>query len=307
MDFSCSFKPKVSAQLIALCRRQRIEIINCHSSKDASLCLPAKIMGIPLVRSRHVTCPIKKKTSYQYLCSHVIATAAAIKQCLVTSGVSAHRISVVGEGVDLTQYRPDLDSAYLRSEFDIAPDDTVIVNIGMIRSDKGQEYYLQAAKQVVARYPNSKFFLLGEATNNHALAEKLRRQVADFGLSKHFFMTGYRSDVAEFMHLSDFVVIASTGVEAQSRVAPQAFATRRPVIATDVGGLTELVHHRQNGLIVAPKDADALAEAMIQLIEQPQLRDQLAENGYQFAQSALGFEHMMEQTLAVYRKLLHQD
>jgi glycosyltransferase involved in cell wall biosynthesis len=291
-------------KIVLFCVKHKINLINSHGSKDSTLCLLAFLCGYPLIRSRQITSPIKKKTSYHYLCTHIIATAEAIKILLITKGVPAQKISVIGEGVDLNEYTPTNQSAYLREEFKLHDDDVVIVNIGMIREDKGQRYFLEAAKQVVERHANAKFFIIGESTNDKTLENQLREFINTYQLSHHFFMPGYRSDVAQLLHLADVAVIASTAVEAQSRIVPQAFSTQRTVVSTNTGGLTELVKHEINGLVVPPKDATAMANAINRLIEDTELKTKLSQHAYQFAIRHLSFDTMMEKTLQLYAQFI---
>jgi glycosyltransferase involved in cell wall biosynthesis len=95
--------------------------------------------------------------------------------------------------------------------------------------------------------------------------------------------------------------------EAQTIVIPQAFASGKPVIASQVGGIPELVAHEQNGLLVPPADHEALSSAMLRLFSDPALRDRLAAAGLRLARSELSFEAKAELVLQAYRKALHED
>ncbi len=307
VDFRKVWRLDVAAKIWRFCRARRIDIINTHGGRDSSLCLFAFWSGIPLVRSRHITAPIKRSRSYRKSCSHIIAAAAAIKTQLTAFGVNVEKISVIGEGVDLAEYKPQNESENstkkLATEFNIRPEETVIVNIGMIRADKGQRFYLEAADLALKENPNLRFFLIGAGTGARELEHELRDEVRRRKLDAKFTMTGYRADIADFLRLADFAVIASTGVEAQSRVAPQAFACAKPVIAANTGGLPELVRDFDTGLLVPPANAAALSDAILRLAGDAKLREKLAQNAYQFARERLSFSAMMEKTLALYAEL----
>jgi glycosyltransferase involved in cell wall biosynthesis len=304
IDFSKSWKLNVAIEILRFCKQQKIDIINSHGGRDSLLCLLSFICGIPLIRSRHITGSIRKRLSYQYGCSHVIATAKAIKEILVDIGVDESRVTVMGGSVDLKQFNPNNNSDYLRKEFSIKNQDRIVVNIGMIRSDKGQKYYIEAAREVLKRRQDVKFFLIGEGTGNKKLEFELRDMISTYGMSASFFMTGYRDDVASFIHLSDFTVVASVGVEAQSQIVPQTFATRRTVVSTNAGGLTELVQDGVNGLVVPPRDAKAMSEAIIRLIEDDNLRNKLQKNAYMVAVNNLSFEHLMDKMINLYYRFI---
>ncbi|MDA7991396.1 MAG: glycosyltransferase family 4 protein, partial [Gammaproteobacteria bacterium] len=92
VDFRKVWRLDVAAKIWRFCRARRIDIINSHGGRDSSLCLFAFWSGIPLVRSRHITAPIKRSRSYRKSCSHIIAAAAAIKTQLTALGVAAEKI-----------------------------------------------------------------------------------------------------------------------------------------------------------------------------------------------------------------------
>ena len=299
-------------QLAKFCRHNRIDLINNHGSRDSSLCFPLFLAGYATVRSRHITDPVKssfnRSFSYRFGCSRVIATAAVIREMLIENNrVKPKKIDVVGEGVDLAVYNPSEDGFAFRREFDI-PEDTPLVGIiGMMRPDKGHPYFLDAAFEILKSHPGARFALIGEGVGNRREEYKLRARVEEAGESRRVIMTGYRWDIPEIIAALDIVVVASTGVEAQSRVVPQAFASKRAVVATDVGGISELLRHEHNGLLVPPANPQALAAAIRLLIDAATLREHLAAKGYETAQADLSLERMMELTLNSYRKAIHSS
>lgn len=304
MNLSSNLRIDIAFKILFFCLKNKVDIINSHGSKDSLLSIISLLYGIPLVRSRQITNLIKKSFSYKYLCTHVMAAAQAIKDILVNKGVPAQNVTVIGEGIYLKEYNPNLDSSYLKEEFKINKNENVIVNIGMIREDKGQEYFLEAANELLKENKNYKFFILGEGTKERTLEKHLKSLIKKYNIENNFFMPGYRNDIANFTHLADVIVIASTGTEAQSRIVPQAFATKRTVVSTNVGGLTELVENEKNGLIVEPKNSHAMAEAINRLLVNKEFRDELAQEGYEFALKNLSFEMMMQKTLNLYAKLI---
>ena len=175
----------------------------------------------------------------------------------------------------------------------------------MIRAYKGQKYFLNVAINILKSRSDVKFFLIGEATESskpfaHELAETINRHK----IANHSIMTSYRNDIAAFIHLSDFVVAASIGTEAQARIVPQSFATSRSVVTTDTGGLTELVFDNTNGLVVRPKDAQAMSNAMLSLLDNQALKHKFESAAYKMAVEQLSFEQMMNKTIALYSRII---
>ena len=118
-------------------------------------------------------------------------------------------------------------------------------------------------------------------------------------------VTGYREDISQVMAALDVVVVPSL-YEAQTIVIPQAFAAGKPVIASRVGGIPELVRHEENGLLVQPAKDEELAAAMLRLLGEPVLRANLASAGLRLARCELSFDEKAELVLKSYRKALDQ-
>jgi len=301
MNLNRPYRIDVMIRILIFCVLNKVDVINAHGSRDALLVLPAKLLGIRVLRSRHISKQIKKGTSYKFF-SHIIVTAEKIKNMLIDKGIPPRKISVVGTGVDHRIFTPDLSSDYLRREFSVPDTYKVIVNVGMIRGDKGQLYYLDAAKILLEKHKNVIFFLIGEPTNNSRVKEEIQSRIDTYALNNSFIMTGYRKDVNAFINMANLVVVASTGVEGQPQVIGQAFAAKRTVVATNVGGIPDLVKHGQNGLLVEPRNPHAIAEAVNTLLSEPSLREQLENEAYIFSKMHLSFESMMEKLLKIYTK-----
>jgi len=304
MDLTRIWRIDIAIRIWLFCLKNNIDIINTHGSKDSTLCLVSYFFGIPIVRSRQITNPIKKIVAYKYGCRHIMAAAYVIKNSLVKAGVNESKITVIGEGVDLDEFNPNVDSAYLKTEFNIVDSDNVVVNVGMIREDKGQIYFLEAARIILEQKKTIKFFTIGEGVGNRKLEKQLQMLIKQYGLERNFFITGYREDIAAFTHLADLLVVASIGTEAQSRVVPQAFSTRKTVVVTDVGGLTELVKDEQNGLVIPPENAEAMAAAILRILDDSTLKQKLENDAFELAQRCLSFDTMMDDTLELYERCL---
>jgi glycosyltransferase involved in cell wall biosynthesis len=151
-----------------------------------------------------------------------------------------------------------------------------------------------------------KFFIIGEGIGNKREEMKLRTFIKQHSLENNIFITGYREDIAQFTQLADLVVVSSIDTEAQSRIVPQAFATKKTVVFTDTGGLTELVKHEHNGLIVTAKNAEAMATAISRLLND-ETRQKLAENAFEFACSNLSFDSMITKTIVLYKSIKTQQ
>jgi len=297
------FDPITSFHLWQFCRRHRVDLVKTFSSKDHWLALPLYWSGIPVTRSRCITDPIvgaNRAFVFRHGCSRIVADAPVIKRQLVEeNGIPPEKIEVIGSAVDLSRFHPNRDKQKFRSEIGIPVDAPLIVNIGMIRPDKGQLTLVEAARTVLQQYPDARFLFVGEGTGARKLGLRLREAINRYGLSERVLMHGYRWDIPDILAASDFVVIASIGTEASPIVLREALACGRPVVATRVGDIAEVIRDREHGLLVSPGSSEEMAAAIIQLIGNRELATRWAQNGLQLARAQFSFDQMMEHKLRV--------
>ncbi|MEQ8954918.1 MAG: glycosyltransferase family 4 protein [Gammaproteobacteria bacterium] len=296
----------VALRILFFCLYHRVDVIAVRGSRDGCLCSPSYLAGVPVIRFKHVQSKVRNITSYKSCSSHVIACSREIARDLVRAGMPEQKISVVDEGVCLDDYFPGTRPAYLATEFNCSEQDPVILNVGMLRVDKGQQYFVRAAIRILERHPNALFLIAGGRGADSTVERNLKNLIRHHGLSGRIRLLGYREDVAELTRFADIVVLSSL-VEAQSRVVPQAFACGKPVVATRIGGIPDLVEHGVNGLLVSPASCSEIAAAIDSLLENPAFAQKLASNGYEFAKEKLSFKLMMDKIMSIYSGRHHSD
>ncbi len=293
--------PLCSLRLWKFCRENRIDLLKTYSSKDHWICLPLYLCGIPLSRARCVTDPIGSRSRafvFKHGCSQVVADASAIKRQLVEEhGVDPAKIEVIGSAVDLKKFKPPRDRTKFRREIDVGQDAPLIGNVGMIRPDKGQLELVKAAPLVLEKRPDARFVIVGQGTGILKRGINVRNAIDRAGLADKIIMAGYRWDTPDVYAACDMIVIASLRTEASPIVLREAFASGRPVIATKVGDIPEIVQDRENGLLIEPRDTQALAAAIMEFISNPQLAAHCAANGLRYATENFSFDKMMEAKL----------
>ncbi len=295
--------PLCSWRLWRFCRRRKINLIKTYSSKDHWLALPLYFCGIPVTRARCITNPIGSKGRafiFKHACSKIVADAAVIKRQLVDQhGIDPRRIEVIGSAVDLHRFNPARDRMKFRREMGFSADTPLIANVGMIRPDKGQLVLVEAARLVLEERPDVRFVIVGQGTGSFKLGEKVRNAINRARLAGKILMVGYRWDTPDIYAACDLVAIASLHTEASPIVLREAFASGRTVVATKVGDIPEIVEDRQNGLAVDPGDAEAMAAAILEFVNEPKLLAQCAAKGLHYAREHFSFDRMMEKKLRV--------
>jgi glycosyltransferase involved in cell wall biosynthesis len=167
----------------------------------------------------------------------------------------------------------------------------------MIRPDKGQLILVEAAPLVLRERPDARFVIVGQGTGILKRGINVRNAIDRAGLADKIIMAGYRWDTPDVYAACDMIVIASLRTEASPIVLREAFGSGRPVIATKVGDIPEIVEHRKNGLLVEPGDAKALGAAILEFIHDPKLASHCAANGLSYAIKHFSFDEMMKAKL----------
>jgi len=303
MSLKHRINPLVSFRIWLFCRRNRVDLIKSYSSKDHWLCLPLYLCGWPVTRARCITDPLGKKQRafiYRHGCAKIVADAQVIKNEFVERyGIAPDKIEVIGSAVDLEKFSPNRDAMKFRREVGLSAEVPIIANIGMIRPDKGQFNLVEAARIVLHQRPDARFVFVGEATGGRSREKWVRKAIDRAGLNGNVLMMGYRWDIPDILAAANMVVIASRHTEASPIVLREAFAGGRPVVATRVGDVPEVMKHGENGLIVQPNDSNALATAILLFLSDENLARRCAANGLRYAREHFCFDRMMRAKLDV--------
>jgi L-malate glycosyltransferase len=302
--------PLCSLRLWKFCRQNKIDLLKTYSSKDHWICLPLFVCGIPLSRARCITDPIGTRSRafiFKHGCSQIVADASVIKRQLVEKhGINPAKIEVISSAVDLEKFKPPRDRTKFRREIDVGDETPLIGNVGMIRPDKGQLELVKSAPLVLEKRPDARFVIVGQGTGILKRGINVRNAIDRAGFADKIIMAGYRWDTPNVYAACDMIVIASLRTEASPIVLREAFASGRPVIATKVGDIPEIVRHRENGLLIEPGNTQALALAILEFISDPELAAHCAANGFRYATENFSFDKMMDAKLradlAVLRK-----
>ena len=294
------------ARLVRIVRRHRIQVIHAQKGKARTLAILARLfVRVPvLVLNRGVSFPLDPLNRLGYTTRRVtaiVAVSEAVKRSLVAAGVAPEKIHVIYSGTDTERFHPKVDGSLVRRALGLEPDAFLMTQIG-VRSSKGNDDVIEAMAIVAPRAPQARLLIVGARRPPGLLA-----QARDRGLEGRVHVWGYREDVPEILAASDCCVDAShTGVGLTGALR-EALAVETAVIGTDTAGNPELVIHQQTGLLVPPRRPDALAAAMIRMIEDPALRRETARAGRARVEARFSTRVKLEATEALYRRLLAEQ
>jgi len=300
--------PLCSLRLWKFCRQHKIDLLKTYSSKDHWICLPLFFCGIPLSRARCITDPIGTRSRafvFKYGCSQIVADASVIKRHLVEEhAINPAKVEVIGSAVDLERFKPPRDRTKFRREIGIGDDVPLIGNVGMIRPDKGQLELVKSVPLVLEQRPDARFVIVGQGTGILKRGINVRNAIDRAGFADKIIMAGYRWDTPDVFAACDIIVIASLRTEASPIVLREAFASGRPVVATKVGDIPEIVRDRENGLLIEPGNPQALASAILEFISDSELAAHCAANALRYATENFLFDKMMDKKLRADLKII---
>jgi glycosyltransferase involved in cell wall biosynthesis len=226
-----------------------------------------------------------------------VAASEAIRAMLLKDGVSPSQAVTVHEGIDLVhvQAAPPVN---LHETFFLPHHAPVVGNVAALVPHKGQRYLVDAAHLVVQSVPDARFIILGEGE----LREPFERQIREHHLEKHVFLPGFRTDVLGCIKRFDLFVMSSI-TEGLGTSLLDAMACSRAIVATEAGGIPEVVEPGVTGLLVPPRDPRRMAEAIIALLKDEPRRRHMGEAGFARVSQRFTVERMVAETAAVYARV----
>jgi glycosyltransferase involved in cell wall biosynthesis len=210
------------------------------------------------------------------------------------------RFRTIPHGLDPGQYLNEARPPARRGEFDLPASVPLLVVPARLHPMKGIHYLLDAMPAILQKHPDAQLLLIGDGGERPALEAHVKR----LGLNNAVRFLGWRKDVLRIVSVCDVVVLPSVNLETFGRSLAEAMILGKPCVATNVGGVPEVVEHGVTGYIVPPRDSAALAGAICRLLNDSGLRQQLGQAGRERIANHFSIAHMREQTLLVYRQLL---
>lgn len=227
---------------------------------------------------------------------HHIAVSRAVARHLIEHGAPDEKVGVIYDPI----ISPD-DLVPVRE-----PDGIVRIGmLGMLQRWKGQHVFVEALHHLAVRQVGFRAFIAGtEPFGARGYEQLLRDMVQRYGLENNLQFLGFVANPFEFLRRMDIVVHASIEPEPLARVAPEAMLSGAAVIATNGGGMPDLVEHERTGLLVPMGDAEAMADAIERLLRNKDLRQRLAEAGRQRAREMFDPHKHAREVMGVYGKVL---
>lgn len=289
-------------------RAEKVTVVNTHSSRDSWLagCAARRARTPLVIKTRHISAPISRgwltRLVYQRMHDFIITTSEGIARDMVRfNGFDPQRIAAVPTGVDLSLFDCGQRRRRLREELGLPPDALLVGMVSVLRSWKGHPDLLHAAQLVKARVPSAYFVIAGEGPRRANIEADLLRM----NLEDYVFLIGHRDQVPQVLCDLDLFVLPSYANEGVPQALLQALAMKRPVVATAIGGIPEVITSGVEGLLCEPNQPDVLAENILRVLTDPELARALAERGRARVTERYSLERMIAKLEEIYAARLN--
>jgi glycosyltransferase involved in cell wall biosynthesis len=298
-------------RLARLARREGIDILHTNGLKSHVVGSLASLLARrPVVwHVRDVLRPGLTRRAFGILARWTAARVVANSRATAAAfpGLAPPRLRVVYNGLDAARYSPGPRDHAARASLGASEEDFLVGAVGALAPLKGHVHLIRAAPRILERCPAARFVIVGEEmylTAGHrghrALLEAEARRL---GVAGRVLLAGRRDDPVEVIRSLDVLVHASIYPESFGRVLVEAMACGVPVVATALGGPTEIVAAADQGILIPAGDPDAIAEAVLRLHGDPGLRARLSAGGRARVVAAFSVDRCVREIEAIYREL----
>jgi glycosyltransferase involved in cell wall biosynthesis len=314
LDYPWRFAASVARQAL-WARRRRVELYHCNSYFRAAHAAAVKRLGgLPAMCHFHNPPPGYLSRQYrwglQQLDGFIAVSDCTAIEWRQTLDVPMERIDVLHNPVNAVRFRPDADArTSARRELGVDDDCVVIGYCGRLIREKGVDVLIRAVASLVAEKRPLKLVVLGSDAQNivlrgEPLEPKLKMLARELGLAADVAFLGVRRDVERWYNAMDVVVAPSVYSEPFGLVIAEALACGRPVIASRIGGIPEIMSGPLDEFLVPPNDVDALAAALQRLIGDPERRAQAGRIGREIVEKNFGVALFLDRLEQIFTRTL---
>jgi glycosyltransferase involved in cell wall biosynthesis len=272
----------------------------------------AKILGIPSVSTVHTLDGFPpKKTALGRMklrwfllgkfCGRVIAVSEKTRlHYLQSGGLPPDKVITLYNGVDISRFKNTdaTQTAKLKQALHLPLNSRVIITIAVLREPKGIQFMIEALPAILEQCPDVHYLIVGDGEHSAALTDL----VAALAIKNQVTFTGHRTDIPDLLGCCDIFVLP-TLKDALPTVLIEALAAERPIVASDVGGVPEIIENGVNGLLVAPGNPSKLAEACLRLLKDNELSRQIVLAGSKTVLQRFNIDSQIEQLSRMYEEL----
>ncbi len=305
-------------QLARLLKQEKVDLLHTHAMVPTNVLsrLAAKMVGIPCISHIHAENMFNKNPlirSYQIWfdrltseqCFKLITVSEATKQSLIQEKIPANHIEVILNGIYRNEViTPQICREDILKKWLIPESHHLIGMVGRLSPLKGLDEFFESMVIVHKQISNTTALIVGEELEfNGQYEQKLREQAKRLGLSGNLIFTGYQADSISLINAMDFLV-APSKTEGLPITILEAMSVKKAVVASNVGGIGELVQDEVTGLLVPAGNSNQLAQAILRLLTNKKLIKQMGEQGFLRVKESFTEEKMVNQIFEIYQQAL---
>jgi L-malate glycosyltransferase len=297
-----SWDPLFAHRISRIAKGTGSSVIHAHDAHAHTLAVMAASLfacKVPVVVSRRVDFPPGKSLMSRYKYNHpsvkkILCVSDAIR-FMTAAGISDPAKAVtVHSGIDLSRFEGKKDQQILHREFGLSSKSRIVANVAAIAPHKDYFTFVDTCEMLHKRYPDLSFFIIGDGP----LRNRIEQYVQEKNLTQVVYFTGFRTDIPGILPEIDVMLITSE-TEGLGTAILDAFACGVPVVATRAGGIPEIVHHEQTGLLAPVKSPSVLADEVTRLLKDDLLRSKLTSSATRYLDN-FTFEATASKTLTEY-------
>lgn len=296
-DFSWLF------QMMRVLRDSSVDVMHAHEfAMNTYGSFASVLTGIPIITTVHGKNYYwekwRRRSAYRLAAKHskMVAVSEDLKQFLVREvSIKPETIRVLYNGIDSHLYDLNGTGTDIRKQLGINEKQCLIGTVGSLDTVKGHSYFLKAAAKIVETSMDTMFIVAGSGN----LLKSLKKETSLLGIEKNVIFLGFREDIPSVLQCMDIFVFPSLS-EGLPLAVLEAMAAGKPVVATDVGGIPEVIGDGQTGFLVPPKNPDLLAEKITFLIRDRALRSRFGHSGRARVQKEFSLQNMVEEYQLLY-------
>lgn len=301
---------RVFTRFLHICRSERVSIWHGHDYKSNILgLLLRRFWPMHLVTTVHGWVKHTRRTPLYYALDRlslpryerVLCVSTDLRELCLGSGVAAERCLELENGIDTQEYQRSLPLDEAKKALGISPERLVIGAAGRLSPEKGFDLLIHAADLLVQSELDLELHILGEGDDR----ARLECLIAELDLGDRVKLPGYQEDLRPYYEAMDVFALSSLR-EGLPNVVLEAMALEVPVVATAIAGVPRLMRSGRNGILVPPDNADALAEALIDVLRDSHRRAELRRAGRQTVEQQYSFDRRIERLCGIYDELLSE-
>lgn len=302
---------RAARQMAAYVREHRIDVLHCHNTyADITGAITARLTPVKTLTTLYVWGDFGwKRNALQWLdwmaikaLDRVTAHCEETRVATVAKGMREEDVDLLTCGFEsrVATFDP-AERNRRRAELGASAQDTVLINVARFWGEKAHDVQLQGLRHILKQKPHTKLWLLGVGP----MLDEIRALSHQMGLDDHVNFLGFRDDLPEILALADLQIHPSD-MEGVPLAVLSGMMAGLPIVASCVGGLPEIIKHEKTGILIQPRQPEALARAVIELMDSPELQLRLGKGAQAFIRDEYSLQAAAARVGQVYEKMLAQ-